>query len=75
MVAQALKKRLDEQGPALLAELAAASRGRWTASGGPLQGIFTAVNGSVRGVVEGAVPDEPDDDDPWIEGVVPARVE
>ena len=73
--AKALKKRLEEQGPALLADLAAASRGRWTASGGPLQGIFTATKGTVRGVVEGPVPVEPEDDDPWIDGVVPARVE
>ncbi len=75
VVAQALKKRLEEQGPALLAELTAASRGRWTAHGGSAPGIFTVVNGTVRGVVEGEVPVEFDDDDPWIDGVVPARVE
>ncbi len=73
VVSQALKKRLEEEGPNLLAELAAASRGRWTTKSP--QGAFTAVGGVVRAVVDGPVPPEPEDEDPWIDGVVPARVE
>ena len=72
VVSQALKKRLEEEGPKFLAELAAASRGRWTADP---QGVFTVAGGVVRGVVDGSVVPEPEDDDPWIDGVVPARVE
>jgi len=75
VVAQALKKRLEEQGPGLLAELAEASRGRWPGGGRASPGRFAEVKGIVRGVIEGPPPPEPEDDDPWIDGVVPVRVE
>ena len=74
-ILQGLKKRLEEQSGELLAELAAAARGRWT--GTAPRGAFTLEGGVVRGAVEGAAatahPAEVDD--PWIDGVVPARVD
>ncbi len=82
-VVQALKKKLEEQGVGLLAELGLAAHGRW--KGSEPRGEFKVEAGVVRGTVldEGAeagvseataseVPDT--DDDPWLEGVVPARV-
>ena len=79
-VVQALKKKLEEQGVGLLAELDLAARGRW--KGGEPRGEFKLEGGVVRGTVidEGLelAPSEvtaevADDDDPWLD-VVPARV-
>jgi hypothetical protein len=64
-----------------LAELGLAAHGRW--KGSEPRGEFKVEAGVVRGTVldEDAVPAEttgsiaPEaDDDPWLEGVVPARV-
>ena len=78
-VVQALKKKLEEQGVGLLAELDLAARGRWK-SGEP-RGEFKLEGGVVRGMVidEGLelapseVAAEVEDEDPWLD-VVPARV-
>ena len=79
-VVQALKKKLEEQGSALLAELDLAAHGRW--KGGEPRGEFTVEAGVVRGTVlaegvEVSVPESAtaaDDDDPWLAGIVPERV-
>jgi hypothetical protein len=81
VIVQGLKKRLEEQGSTLLAELAAASRGRWTATSP--RGSFAAVGGVVRAVVDGPEPitvvaaavEVEEEEDPWLEGIVPARVD
>jgi hypothetical protein len=74
VIVKSLKKRLEEQGPSLLSELAAASRGRWAGTGAA-QGDFAASAGVVHAVLGGPTLEDPDDEDPWIEGVVPLRVE
>ena len=77
VIVQGLKKRLEEQGQQLLSELAAASRGRWIRSApGSSHGAFTAAGGGVRGLVEGPEASAMvEEEDPWLEGIVPARVD
>jgi len=86
-VVQALKKKLEEQGGGLLAELDLAAHGRW--KGSEPRGEFKLENGVVRGTVIEEGPGQPtsgvidaaeaaeeaaaEDDDPWLEGVAPAR--
>jgi hypothetical protein len=79
-VVQALKKKLEEQGVGLLTELELAAHGRW--KGSEPRGEFKLEGGVVRGTVieegleqplSGTVEAAEDDDDPWLEGVAPAR--
>jgi hypothetical protein len=79
IIVQGLRKRLEEQRASLLSELAAASRGLWTGTGAPT-GKFAVTGGGVRAVLDGNVPPpeelapvDPADEDPWQDGVVPAR--
>ena len=74
---QALKRRLDELGPALQMELQAAAWGLWSRPAeAPGEGFVVAA-GKVRGVVDGAPLAEVDEADasPWADGVVPLRAE
>ncbi len=74
-ILQGLKKRLEEQSGPLLAELAAAARGRWTVT--EPRGVFTLEAGVVRGAALGAAAaaHAGEVDDPWLEGVVVAKVD
>ena len=79
IIVQVRKKRLEEQRADLLGELAAASRGLWTSTGAAA-GKFAVTGGGVRAVLDGNMPPPEDIDpadpaaeDPWQDGVVPAR--
>jgi hypothetical protein len=70
---QALKKRLEEIGGALLPELAAAARGSWAAGAAGTEFVVEA--GRVKGVVDATTAVEVEEESPWAEGVVPLRAE
>ena len=53
IIVQGLKKRLEEQGPSLMNELATASRGLWTGMGTSTEG-FAVTGGGVRAIFSGA---------------------
>jgi hypothetical protein len=74
-IVQGLKKRLEEQIGAVLPELTAAGQGRWP-PGTPPVGVFRVEAGRVRGKADGTPAGPPElDDDPWVDGVVPLRVD